>query len=236
MANEDDQIIGFCEPEKQSRHFARHLSINHWGRIAAAVIGAYVSYRSSKKAEEAANKAARVVEGGIDWEKQIYQDYKPFLMKGLEGYQNLLDNPDAYKKTPGYQFRLQEGLKSVGIADGEVNQRNLTGSQLKGITQYTQEYATADYDRALQRYAGMAGIAQGAAGVGAQFGQGVMQGTGIQAGYIQGAGNARAAGYMGMARAIGKGVENYQLNQQKGTESPTVQGDAYQPGQYYYNQ
>jgi len=235
MANEDDQIIGFCEPKSKSRRRARDLSINHWGMIAAAVIGAYGAYRSSKAAQEAADKAAGISKEGVDWQKQVYQDYRPFLMKGLEGYQNLLDNPDAYKKTPGYQFRLQEGLKSVGIADGQVNQRNLTGSQLKGITQYTQEYAAADYDRALNRYGNMAGIAQGAATVGAQYGKNIISGGNMQAGYVQNAGNARAAGYMGMARAIGKGVENYSMTQQQ-TDSPVVAGDAYQPGQAYYNQ
>jgi len=241
---EDGQLLGFCEPARRSRNPVKQLKLHHWGFIAAAVVGAYASYRASKKsaagAKEAARLQAEATGEGLDWQKEMYADFKPYLMKGLQGYQKLLDDPSAYKKTPGYQFRLQEGLKSVGVADGEVNQRNLTGSQLKAISRYSQDYATTDYDRALQRYAGMAGISQGVAAVGATYGQGIsntlMQGAQIQGGYLQNAANARAAGYMGMSRAVGQGLSNYGMTRQQQTDSPVVAGDANQPGQDYYNQ
>jgi hypothetical protein len=203
--------------------------------VAAAAVVAYGSYRASKKASDAAKDAAGQQGDALEWQKEMYQDFKPYLMKGLEGYQQLLDDPESYKKSPGYQFRLQEGLKSVGVADGEVNQRNLSGSQLKAIARYSEDYATTDYDRALQRYAGMAGISQGVAAVGATYGQGISNAANAQGGYLQQAGNARAAGYMGMSSAIGQGLSKYTKPQQK-TDSPVVEGDANQPGDQYYNQ
>lgn len=203
--------------------------------VAAAAIVAYGAYRASKASSDASKEAARLQAGGADWQKAAYEDYKPYLMKGLEGYQQLLDDPGSYKKSPGYQFRLQEGLKSVGVADGEVNQRNLSGSQLKAIARYSEDYATTDYDRALQRYAGMAGLSQGVAAVGAEYGQGISGSLQAQGGYLQQAGNARAAGYMGMSRAIGQGLSNYGVYKQR-TDSPVVEGDANQPAGQYYNQ
>jgi len=185
--------------------------------VAAAAITAYYQYQASKDAAEAAETAAdTMAESQDEWTdylKSMYADYKPFMMAGLKGYKGLLEDPEAYKESPGYQFRLQEGLKSVGIADGEVNQRNLTGSQLKAITGYTQDYATSDYDRALQRYAGMAGISTGVFTAAGDFGMGMagynMQGSSQQAYYDQMAANMRAAGQMGMGTTLANLFSQY---------------------------
>lgn len=190
-----------------------------WGYVAAAAIGAYGSYRSSKKMEEASDRAARMQaesqQKGIDWQKEMYADFRPFLQRGLKGYQELLDDPKAYKKTPGYQFRLQEGLKAIGIPDG--GSKYLSGTQLKSAIQYGQDYGTGEYGLALQRMGGLAGIAGGAAGAGAPYAGGIagmyMEGGQLQGQYLQSAAAARASGYMGMSRAAGQGIQNYQTNE-----------------------
>lgn len=233
-----------------------------WVALGSAAIVAGGSYASAKKSSKGAKEAAAIAAGatregidaqreGVAWQKEIYEDYKPFLMSGLEGYQKLLTDPSSYKKSPGYQFRLEEGLKSIGIADGQVNQRNLSGSQLKAIQAYSQDYATSDYDRALQRQASMAGISSQVAGASGQLGRGVAQGYeniggtlqrgGIAQGqYAQDAANARAAGILGVSSAVGQGLSNYGMYQQyqNQTNSPYVgsqsSGDAYQPAQRYY--
>lgn len=230
----DDFIDKFNDPfeSKQQRRqkLLDGLNKNHW-TAAAIVVSAYASYRSSKAQQDAADAAAKkadkataasldLQQQGLDWQKDMYADFKPYLMKGLKGYQELLEDPSKYKKTPGYMFRLQEGLKSIGIPDG--GSKYLSGPQIKAAMRYGQDYATGEYGLALGRQGAMAGIAGQAAGVG--LGTGVadiyggmagttMQGAALQGGYMQNAASARASGYMGMSSAVSQGAQNYQYQQ-----------------------
>lgn len=179
----------------------------------------------------------------MDWQQQAYADIKPYLMESLSGYQELLETPEAYKKTPGYMLRLSEGLKAIGIPSGG---RYLSGAQVKGATRYAEDYATADYQNALARIAGLGNLAQGVGSTSGQFGtsianiygqQGAALGQGAQA-----AAYARASGVLGATRAIGQGLGAYGASQQynqpvqsyygpgySGYGGRQVAGDAYAP-------
>lgn len=213
-----------------------------WAVAAAAVAAGgaiYASKQGVKGAKEAAEISARSTTQGLGFQREMYEDVKPFLMSGLEEYQRLLQDPSSYKKTPGYQFRLQEGLKSIGIAGGEANQRNLSGAQLKAITGYAQDYATTDYDRALQRQAGLSELAQGTAGVTGGIAQGMagtlQTGAAQQGRYTQNMANLRAAGTLGVTSAISQGMSNYGMYNRMSNTGSAVSGDAYQPAQDYYS-
>jgi len=213
-----------------------------WGVAAAAIAagGAYAaSQKAAKGAKEAAEISARATREGVNWQKQQYEDYRPFLMKGLSEYQRLLEDPEAYKKSPGYKFRLSEGLKSIGVAGGDPNQRNLTGAQLRAITGYTQDYATSDYERALQRQAGLTELAGGGAGVaggiGANIANTLQTGAGQQGRYMQNIANARAAGTLGVTNALSQGMSNYGMYNRMQNTGSAQSGDMFQPAQEYYD-
>jgi hypothetical protein len=197
--------------------------------VAAAVIAAggaiYASNKAAKGAKEAAQIQAQGYQKGVDWQQQAYGKIEPYLLKSLADYQNLLENPEAYKKSPGYMFRLQEGLKAIGIPTGG---RYLSGSQLKGATQYAENYATADYQNALARIAGLGEVAQGAGATSLGFGTQIAnlygQQGGAQAQGVQNAAYARASGVLGATRAIGAGLGAYGASQQ------------YPQGSSYYGQ
>ena len=140
----------------------------------------------------------------------MYGNIKPYLMQSLSSYQDLLKNPQSITKQPGYLFRLQQGLNSVGIATGD---KNLTGAQIRRGIQYSQDYATNEYTNALARIAGLGALAQGTYQTGAQYatntGNAIMQGAQGQAQGITGAASARAAGTIGVTSAINQGLSNY---------------------------
>jgi hypothetical protein len=141
---------------------------------------------------------------------------------------------DMYKD-PGYAFRLNEGIKALdrsAAARGGL----LSGNQLRGVTQFGQDYATNEYQNAFNRYQAersarlnplqsLAGQAQSTANtltnaagnLGSSEAAALMAGGNAMAGGLIGAGNARASGYMGTANAIsgaiGQGV-NYYTGQQ----------------------
>lgn len=137
---------------------------------------------------------------------------------------------DMYKD-PGYAFRLNEGIKALdrsAAARGGL----LGGNQLRGVTQFGQDYGSQEYQNAFNRFQAeraarlnplqsLAGQAQSAAntlgGAAGNLGSGeaaalMASGNAIAnntvgagnaaAAGLIGAGNARASGYMGTANAI----------------------------------
>jgi hypothetical protein len=72
---------------------------------------------------------------------------------GAEGYGSLMKNFSMadYQQDPGYQFRLQEGLKQLGRTSA-ARGGALSGATLKGTQNYAQNLASQEYGNAYDRY------------------------------------------------------------------------------------
>lgn len=131
---------------------------------------------------------------------------------------------DDFEADPGYQFRMDEGMRGV---EGGAAARGglLSGAALKAIQKYGQGLASQEYGNAYNRfnsdqtnkYNRLMGLVQSGQGSAQQIGN-AAQNYGQQAGSnIIGAGNAQAAGTMGMTNAlvggINQGVNAYNQNQ-----------------------
>jgi len=110
----------------------------------------------------------------------------------------------GYTKTPGYDFRLQQGQDSL---DASAASRGglFSGASMKAATQYGQDYATGEYGNYMNRLAGLSSSGQnGAAGLAA-----ANQNYSTQAGNaFASMGNAQAAGAIGVGNAIQGGINN----------------------------
>lgn len=130
----------------------------------------------------------------------------------------------GYQKTPGYDFRLNEGMNALQSSVAAQQGMN-SGAAMKALTRYGQDYATNEYNNYLNRLAGAA--SQGQAAAGAQAGAGQFlggqvgnayqtQGNALAQGFLN-AGNAQAAGIMGGVNSITNGISNalgaWQFNQ-----------------------
>ena len=96
------------------------------------------------------------------------------------------------EQSPGYQFRLNEGMKALqrsAAARGTL----LTGGTLKGLERYAQDYASNEYGTRVNQLAGLAGIGQTA--------------TDRTGDLLTGQGNAAAAGTVGSANAWQQGLQ-----------------------------
>jgi hypothetical protein len=152
--------------------------------------------------------------------------------KNAPGYGNLaksfdeLYGGDKFQQDPGAQFRQAESLKALersAAARGNL----LSGSTLKGVTRFSQDLASQEYQNAFNRYqverAGKLNPLQSLMGAG-QSATNVMTGNVGQAGQNQmanayNAGQARASGYIGSANAlsnalgqVGSIATNYPMN------------------------
>jgi hypothetical protein len=141
-------------------------------------------------------------------------------MAGMAGIGDPSAMQAALEQSPGFQFRLGEGLKALeksAAARGTL----LTGGTLKGLQRYGQDYASNEYQN---RYNQLLGLGQLGLGYG-QLGSGAAQQQGLigsqyanQAGNLLGgqagnvgnwltdAGNAAAAGTVGSANAWNQGI------------------------------
>jgi hypothetical protein len=117
------------------------------------------------------------------------------------------------ENTPGYQFRLGEGLKALersAAARGTL----LTGGTLKGLQKYAQDVASTEYGNRVNQLQNLSQLGLGAAGTQANLGSNYAANAGNllsnqatnQTNLITDRGNAQAAGTLGGANAINQGL------------------------------
>lgn len=119
---------------------------------------------------------------------------------------NQLAGPDysAFYQSPDYQFRLNQGLNAVqnsAAAQGGL----YSGNALRGINEFAQGSAAAEFGNYVNRQLALAGMGQAAT---TQAGNAAMT-TGTNVGNLLLAqGNARASGIVGQANAVVGGVND----------------------------
>lgn len=106
------------------------------------------------------------------------------------------------EQSPGFQFRLGEGLKALersAAARGTL----LTGGTLKGLQRYAQDYASGEYGQRVNQLSNLAALGLNAAGGAGNAASSYGQHAGD---LLTQAGNAQAAGQVGAANAWAGGI------------------------------
>jgi hypothetical protein len=181
---------------------------------AVSAVSSIVGGRSaSRRQQQAAGEANRLLAGA---ESEGYSDlsgYRDLGAAGLRSYNDLLKigrfGLDDFEADPGYNFRLQEGEKSINrnaLARGRYN----SGATLKALTDFSGNMADQTFDNAfsrwrnenadmLQRATGAVGTGQRAVESGNSLRFNVRQGMGSN---LMGGANAAAASTMNTANAV----------------------------------
>lgn len=198
------------------------------GSAGASLIGGYMQGEASKDAARTqADSADRAAQLQYQQFQQTREDQAPWMEAGREALGTLrsMTRPDseymrpidatAVQDEPGYQFGLNEGLKSTGRQLARLQGRN-SGATLKALTRFGNDYATSKYDNAYNRLAGERAFKFNTygnlSGVGQQTATTL---GGMGANYANNAGNlmtsagaARGAGTVGAANAYGNAITN----------------------------
>ncbi|WP_421883306.1 hypothetical protein [Methylibium sp.] len=198
--------------------------------IGSAVVGGVASSKAAKGQQQAANRASDTQLAMYD---QTREDQTPFREAGTSAIGELgtllgleTGNPELarfntlnrkfdFEADPGYQFRMDEGMRGVE-SSAAARGGALGGRALKELTRYGQGYASNEYGNAFNRYqtsqtnrfnrlASLAGIGQTSANTTGQIGTQVANNV---AGNQLYAGDARASGYVGGANAISGATES----------------------------
>jgi|SRR5688572_30119991 len=204
--------------------------------VVVAAGGAAIAKRSADKAARAQTNATRdSIAAQQSSEERALALQRPFFNAGYAANAALLDltgidrsklgpgdgvtlgSPEDlssygkynYEKDPGYQFRMDEGVRALdrsAAARGSLN----SGAQLRRLTRYSQDYASNEYQRVYDRIAQIAGFGRGASSESA----GVIVNTGQNiGGALVNAGEARASGFLAsgnaLANALGQGAKAF---------------------------
>lgn len=178
-----------------------------------AIIGGVASIGSallgSSAAKKAANAQAASGEAAIAEQRRQFdlsrQDMAPYREAGGKAIGSLsamLQPGYDHTTSPGYQFRLDEGMRGIensAAAKGTL----LSGGNLKDIIRYSQGVAADDFNQQFNR---TASVAQGGQQVGMGLAQLGQQSANNIGNTMMGIGNAQASGYMGQANAWGQGL------------------------------
>jgi hypothetical protein len=114
----------------------------------------------TQAAELSAGAITESTEAQIDFQTWLWGEQQelaqPFVDVGvgaLPGLTEAISEPftaEQMMEDPGYQFRLEEGLKGVE-ASGAAKGMQLSGRTLKGIGRYAQDYASGEFGKAYER-------------------------------------------------------------------------------------
>lgn len=198
-----------------------------WGLVAVGGATLVSGYMGSRAAGKAADTQTEAAQQSADLQYQMFKEeqaaQEPWRKAGEQALNQLIPLATNYtpfgmqqfQADPGYQFRLQEGLKQL---QGKAAARGgaLSGATLKGVQQYGQGLASEEYQNAFNRYQteraarlnplqSLAGVGQTAVGQLGQAGQQYATQAGEAA--MQGA-NARASGYIGQTNALTNALGN----------------------------
>lgn len=178
--------------------------------LIGAGAGIYAADQAADAGSAAAAESARV-------QKQMYDqtraDLRPQRQVGETALYSLADmlgiprpSPDGgltpaggFTATPGYQFRLNEGIKALDRSSA-ARGMNLSGAQLKGVQRYGEGLASDEWNNYRGGVAQLAGFGNSAAGTQSQANQALGAGLGNAA--IAG-GQARVSGYANMGNLLG---------------------------------
>ena len=169
------------------------------------LISGYLASKAAKDAAQAQEQRQVQAAGNL----RPYAELGDYAAGELQGRltNNALLKPfslEDFQTSPGYQFRLNEGLKQ-GERGARARGKRYSGATEKGLQRYAQDYAANEYDAAYNRdninktrqYNFLAGPIN--AGQGAQATVG---------GFLGNAGDAAAAGRVGSSNAMLGGVQS----------------------------
>lgn len=201
-----------------------------WGMVAVGagtLIGGYMAGQGAKSAAKTqADAQARAQEQLLGTGQQAANLYQPYQDLGQTGLNQLntnmpyltrqFNNQDLNAQlAPNYAFQLQQGQGALNAASNATSGL-VGGNALRGLQDYTQNFASNAYQTAFNNYnanqTNLYNRLSGITGIGFQGATGAanaMLGTGTNiANLTTGIGNSTAAGQIGQANAYGGAATN----------------------------
>lgn len=167
--------------------------------LAASAATAGASIYGANQSSKAAKQERQLQQQNFE---TIRGDMAPFRALGTQGATALSDPSKSFEASPGYAFRLKQGMDGVA-GNAAVNGLLNSGSALKALSDYNQNAATSEYNNWWNQQMGLVNAGQASAAQTAMAGTNNANAQGQAIG--MNAANQGAAA-MSMANAIGSGL------------------------------
>ena len=211
--------------------------------VGSSLIGASSSRSAAKTQASAADRTAELQQQQFERQVELQAPFREAGVRALGKLEAAADYTPfgmaQFQADPGYGFRLSEGQKALERSTA-ARVGLQSGAALKAAARYGQEMGSQEFQNAFNRFQAersarlnplqsLAGVGQtstnalGAAGQAYASGAGEAFGAGAQ---------ARASGYMGMANAIGGGLNQYMNYSQNQAQNSLLQQALRQRGGY----
>lgn len=186
------------------------------GAVGSSLIGASAAKKAAGVQATAAERTAALQEKQFQQTRADLAPWREIGASALNQYAQMLgiqtpggtpgEAPDrsAFYQSPGYQFRLGEGIKAVersAAARGSLQ----SGAAMKAVQRYGEGLASQEYGNYMTQLGGLAGAGQQAVTQTGIFGA---QAAGAMGAAGERAGAARASGYLGAAGQIQQGMQD----------------------------
>ena len=170
--------------------------------LVSTAVGANAASKAGKMQAASADRATELQREMFERQVELQE---PWRQAGINALNKMQSGDIMGTMDPSYQFRLNEGLKSL---DRQAAARGglISGGALKAAQRYGQDVASTEFGNAYNRLAGLAGVGQTATGA---MGN-AASAYGANAGNLMTSGAAaRASGYVGGANALTGGLNSY---------------------------
>lgn len=162
----------------------------------------------SRASTQAADRTAEVAQRIYDTSRADLAPYRDVGVQSLNRLRDIyLTGNVPFTASPGYDFRLQEGINArdrSAAARGML----LSGAQQKAIESYGQGLASDEYGAGFNRLAALAGIGQTATGQSGAAGVNYGNALGSANQFNVNAAQARRSGFEDVGSSIIGGIEN----------------------------
>lgn len=179
------------------------------GQALASLAGTGLEMFLGNQAADAARQGNRDALGLSQQQfDQLLALQMPFIEAGTGAVNKLSDvfvtGDQPFAPSPGYDFRLQEGVNALDRS-AAARGRLLSGPQLRGVTEFGQNFATNEFNNEFNRLSAIAGTGQvgtgqvgGASNIFSQIGSNQLQNAGLN----------RATAFTNRSNALTGGIEN----------------------------
>lgn len=136
--------------------------------VGSAVVGGIASSKAAKKGARATRDAtAMQVESQERMYDQTREDLAPWREAGVNAL-NMMQNPmENFQASPDYQFRLNEGLDTLG---SQFAMKGGGGNAMRGLESFRSNLASSEFGNWFNRMFGMSEAGRGAQGTVAHAG------------------------------------------------------------------
>lgn len=170
-----------------------------FGSLLGGIIGAVGQDRAARRADKLSQQA---LADQKEQRERVWGTVDPYTGAGGEAV-NRLNNPGQYFETsPGYNFRLQQGLDAVGT-NSAVSGLMRSGGAMKALNDYASGMASQEYGNWWNQQSGLAGMGLQGASIGAGLASGNAADIGTNASNRANAGFARANAWGDLAGQLG---------------------------------